>query len=192
MPTATSEPRERLLRKAADLFYAEGISRVGVDRIIGEAKVTRATFYRHFPGKDDLVLAYLLDEDARIRTAVTGAIESGAEPGDVLRGIGSGIGGQICQPRFRGCPFINAAAEYPNPGEPVHRAVTDHREWFLRTVTDLMRKHREAGAEESGRRYLMLRDGAMVSGYLENPQVAAETLMAGIEDLLSPRSAPAA
>ena len=63
--TRPSEARSRLLNTATRLFYAEGIHSVGIDRIIAEAKVTRATFYRHFPGKEDLVLAYLQSAKGR-------------------------------------------------------------------------------------------------------------------------------
>ena len=73
-PSGASAARERLLRTASDLFYREGIHAVGVDRIIAEAGVTRATFYRHFPSKEDLVEAYLGVEDATIR----GAFDPGA------------------------------------------------------------------------------------------------------------------
>ena len=65
--------RERLLATASELFYREGIHAVGVDRIVTEAGVTRATFYRHFPGKGDLVEAYLGVEDANIRGAFAAA-----------------------------------------------------------------------------------------------------------------------
>ena len=63
----TSEARERLLRTAAGLFYREGIHAVGVDRVLAEAEVTRATMYRHFPGKEALVAAYLDLEDTTVR-----------------------------------------------------------------------------------------------------------------------------
>ena len=58
-PAKRSEARERLLATASQLFYTEGINSVGVDRIVSESHVTLATFYRHFPGKQDLVVAYL-------------------------------------------------------------------------------------------------------------------------------------
>jgi AcrR family transcriptional regulator len=58
-PAKNSAPRERLLDAAARIFYAEGINTVGVARIVEEAGVTLATFYRHFPSKQDLILAYL-------------------------------------------------------------------------------------------------------------------------------------
>ena len=58
-----SEARARLLSTASRLFYAEGLHSVGIDRIIATAGVTRATLYRHFPSKDDLVVAYLTQAD---------------------------------------------------------------------------------------------------------------------------------
>src|SRR5918995_587772 len=58
-PAKRSEARERLLTTASDLFYAEGINSVGVDRIVSASNVTLATFYRHFPSKQDLVVSYL-------------------------------------------------------------------------------------------------------------------------------------
>src|SRR4051812_237735 len=66
----TSSARTRLLDTATRLFYAEGIHAVGIDRIIAEAGVAKATFYNHFPSKDDLVLAYVQDQDRIGREAV--------------------------------------------------------------------------------------------------------------------------
>lgn len=62
-----SEARERLLETATRLFYAEGIHTVGIDRIIAEAGIAKATFYRHFKTKEDLVVAYLEREYDRQR-----------------------------------------------------------------------------------------------------------------------------
>src|SRR5688500_20167482 len=86
-----SEARERLLNTATAIFYSAGIHSVGVERIVAEAKVTRATFYRHFPGKEDLVAAYL----ERIHQHIRGQSElatAGDRPAlDVLREIGRQI-----------------------------------------------------------------------------------------------------
>ena len=65
-PSATSAARERILDTAFRLFYARGLRAVGVDTIIAESGVAKATFYRHFPAKDDLILAYLDKVDARV------------------------------------------------------------------------------------------------------------------------------
>ena len=75
MATDALSPRERLLATARRLFYTEGIHSVPVDRLVTEAGVTRATFYRHFPAKEDLVEAYLRATDADLRTAVAVALD---------------------------------------------------------------------------------------------------------------------
>jgi len=84
-----SEARERLLATASRLFYREGIRAVGVERILAEAPATRATFYRHFPSKEDLVVAYLRGVDTHIRAGTQAAIEAAPSPADALRAIGT-------------------------------------------------------------------------------------------------------
>ncbi|RKN39270.1 TetR/AcrR family transcriptional regulator [Streptomyces hoynatensis] len=179
-----SEARERLLRTAGQLFYAEGIHAVGVDRLVAESKVTNATFYRHFRSKEDLTVAYIESVDHAIRTQVGSLTATDAPADDILRGIGASLAEQIRSPGYRGCAFLNAAAEYPAPDHPVHRAVVQHREWYLQTVTGLFAKITETSAAYAGRHFVMLRDGAMSAGYLGDPVQAGETLLRGIDGLL--------
>ncbi|MFD8392992.1 TetR/AcrR family transcriptional regulator [Streptomyces sp. NPDC059680] len=179
-----SEARERLLRTAGQLFYAEGIHTVGVDRLVAESRVTNATFYRHFRSKEELAVAYIGSVDQAIRTQI-GSLMAADMPADgILRGIGASLVEQIRSPGYRGCAFLNAAAEFPDPDHPVHRAVVQHREWFLQTITALFAAITAAQAEHAGRHFVMLRDGAMSAGYLGDPVLAGETLLRGIEGLL--------
>lgn len=184
-----SEARTRLLTTASGIFYAEGIHSVGVDRILAEAQVTRATFYRHFPGKEDLVLAYLHEADQAIRGQVGAAAASGLPPVETLVAVGESIAQGIRSPGFRGCAFLNAAAEYADPDHPVHRAVLAHRQWFLDTVTELLVLVREESAEAAARHFVMLRDGAMASGCLFDPALVCETFLRGVEGLVRAHAA---
>ncbi|MEV4512637.1 helix-turn-helix domain-containing protein [Dactylosporangium sp. NPDC049525] len=179
-----SEARARLLSTASRIFYAEGIHAVGIDRIVAEAQVTRATLYRHFPGKEDLVLAHLAAADQAIRDQVDRAVAADLPAADTLRAISSGIAGAIQSDGFRGCAFINAAAEYPDPAHPVHQAVLAHRQWFLDTVTRVLGRIPQAPAESAARHYVMLRDGAMAAGCLFDPTLVCETFLQGVEGLL--------
>jgi AcrR family transcriptional regulator len=188
MPTITgrtSQARTRLLRTASEIFYAEGIHDIGVDRILDQAAVTRSTFYRHFPSKEDLVLAYIQATDLAVRETLEQVGGSDLEPRALLRTLSGLMGDQICRPGFRGCAFINAAAEYPDPASPVHRAVLEHRAWLSGTVADALRRAGHADPDRATRHFMMLRDGAMVAGYLHDPQQARETLELGVEGLLS-------
>ncbi|MER5647504.1 helix-turn-helix domain-containing protein [Streptosporangium sp. NPDC002524] len=179
-----SEARSRLLDTATRLFYAEGIHSVGIDRIVAEARVTRATLYRHFPGKEDLVLAYLNQVDLAMRGQADEALAAGLPADGTLRAIGESIAQGIGSPGFRGCAFLNAAAEYPDPESPVRKAVLAHRRWFLETVTEPLARIRETGAEPAARHFVMLRDGAMAAGCLFDPALICETFLHGVDRLL--------
>jgi AcrR family transcriptional regulator len=183
-----SEARSRLLGTASRLFYTEGLHSVGIDRIVAEAQVTRATLYRHFPSKDDLVVAYLTEADKAIRDQVTAARDRGGAPVDVVRAVAESIAAGIRTPGFRGCAFLNAAAEYPDPTHPVHKAVLTHREWFLHTITDLLAKVGTTPPEPAARHFVMLRDGAMAAGCLTDPAPVCATFLLGIEGLLTHRN----
>jgi AcrR family transcriptional regulator len=181
----TSEARDRLLRTASALFYAEGLRGVGVDRVVAEAAVTRATFYRHFPGKEDLVVAYLTGVDRSVREA---AGEVPAEPAAAagwLHGLTSLVGDTVCGVGFRGCAFINAAAEDPDPASPVRQAVRVHREWLEGAVRSAFAAVGHPDPGDAARHWLVLRDGAMVAGYLADPVQAQAVLDAGLRDLLA-------
>ncbi|MFI1224180.1 MULTISPECIES: TetR/AcrR family transcriptional regulator [unclassified Streptomyces] len=185
----TSAARERLLDTATKIFYAEGIHSVGVDRIIAEAQVTRATLYRHFTGKEELVLAYLDRADRGIRGGIEAARTGEQSPADAVRAIGRFITEGIQGPGFRGCAFLNAVAEYPDPAHPIHRAVLAHRQWFLDTVTELLAQVGDQPADGAGRHLVMLRDGAMAAGCLSDPKPIVETFLLGVEGILRARGA---
>lgn len=183
-----SEARTRLLDTASGLFYAEGLHAVGIDRVVATAKVTRATLYRHFPSKDDLVVAYLNQGDETIRARVESARAGDASPHDIVRAVGRSIADDIQGPGFRGCAFLNAAAEYPDPSHPVHQAVLQHRQWFLEMITELMSGTGKPDPEPAARHFMMLRDGAMAAGCLTDPKPICETFLRGVDGLLTYRS----
>ena len=184
-PAKASEARDRLLRTATATFYAAGINTVGVDRIVTEAKVTRATFYRHFPSKQDLVLAYLQTVHDAIEARYR-ELAAANSPHDLLDALGTDIGGQIRQPEFRGCAFICAAAEFEDPDDPIRQAVLAHREWFLGVIRDAFGAAGHAAPDEAAQQYVMLRDGAMVGGHLGDPGVAAAAFRRALDELIQP------
>ncbi|MFJ6076319.1 TetR/AcrR family transcriptional regulator [Streptomyces sp. NPDC093065] len=184
----TSEARARLLNTATKIFYAEGIHSVGIDRITVEAKVTRATLYRHFTGKEDLVLAYLNQADQGIRAQIAAARASSESAVAQVQAVAQSIANSIQSPSFRGCAFLNAAAEYPDTAHPIHQFILTHRQWFLNTVTDLLAQTSDAPAGPPARHLVMLRDGAMAAGCLFDPELVSNTFLTGVEGLLRRRT----
>ena len=191
-----SEARERLLATAGGLFYGEGIRAVGVDRLVSEARVTRATFYRHFPSKEDLVVSYLRGVDAQVREQVRAATDTTSSAADALRAIAASIAADLSRPGFRGCAFLRAAAEFPDSADPVHQEVVAHRAWFVTTLRDLFAEVYRAegpGARptRAARHFLMLRDGAMSAAAIDEAADVDDTFRRGVEGLITVVHVPA-
>lgn len=119
-----SVARERLLVTAYDLFARRGIRGVGVDEIIATAKVAKATFYKHFPTKDDLVLAFLESrEEVWVYGLVVDGIRSRADtPEDQLLAIFDVFDDWFSRPEeFEACSYINVLLEM-GPSHPLGKA----------------------------------------------------------------------
>ena len=171
--TATKRPspaRERLIDAATRLFYEEGIHAVGVDRVIAEAEVTRATLYKQFGGKENLVLAYLRGEDENLRAMFATAGASVTDPEALLDAAIEGIATDIRLRHTRGCPFINAAAEYPDADGAVRQLIDEHREWFRGTLQSVAGTVGLDQPAEVAASLVLLRDAALVGGYLDGEQ----------------------
>lgn len=175
--TAKPPMRQRIIEAAADLFYAQGIRAVSAEKIIAKVGITKVTFYRHFPTKDDLIVAYLERRAQWERDAVGGARQAaGGNVREVFRMVAEAIGAESCSPGFRGCPFINAAAEYADAEHPVRRVVDAHRRWFKGAIEEMLQEIGVTDVSDVADQLVMLRDGAMVAGYLGDPRTVARSL----------------
>ncbi|MEU4253108.1 helix-turn-helix domain-containing protein [Amycolatopsis sp. NPDC026612] len=181
MRTVEPHPKDRLLATAARLFYAEGIHAVGVERLVSEAAVTRATFYRHYPTKDDLVAAYLTETNRRIRAAVDAA-RAGKGPREALAGTMAVVGDATCGEDFRGCQFLNAAAEYPDPENRVRQVIDDHRKWFFDVLREQAAALGHPDPDYAAHVLVLLRDGALHGGELDDPETVRTTLRRAVDD----------
>lgn len=167
--------RARILEAASEQFYAHGIRATSADRIIDQVGITKVTFYRHFRTKSDLVVAYL-EQQAAAERAWLERVRRAGDPAATLRSLASDIGAAGCTPGFRGCAFINAAAEFSDPDDPVRRAVDVHREWTRNYFAEIAGDANVQDVDAVARELMMLRDGAMVNGYLGDPESTAHVL----------------
>jgi AcrR family transcriptional regulator len=182
MAVAAPSVKERLLEVAGRLFYAEGIHAVGVDRVIAEAGVAKATLYAHFRGKDELVAAYLACQSQWWDAAVTQRAD-GHEPGSAAAALSpfDVLQQRAAAPGYRGCPFINAAAEFPDPG-PVAGQVAAHRRQVRATFARLL-GITDADAGLLGA-LIALYDGAMSAAYLDHDPTVVAHARRGAEIIL--------
>ena len=128
LPDPPRTGRERLVAAAIELFYRHGFAAVGIDRVIATAGVTKTTFYKHFESKDDLMVAAVERRDEWETQAWQCAVRklAGEDPVKQFLAMLDVMDIWFNDPDFRGCMFMNAAAEFPNPHDPVHRAAAAH------------------------------------------------------------------
>ncbi|MFU0507500.1 TetR/AcrR family transcriptional regulator [Pseudaminobacter sp. NGMCC 1.201702] len=180
--SGASTARRRLLDTATRLFYAEGIRAVGIDRIIAEAGVAKATFYNHFPSKDDLVLTYIEEQDRLGRDAVSALPEQ--SPRAMIAAIMGRISEAVVAGGWRGCPFLNAAAEYPDPTSPVRQAIDARRAWYHDSLRKLLAADGDAVPSVTASLLVALSDGLLETAYLDDPKGVPALVAEALERLL--------
>ncbi|HEY7090933.1 MAG TPA: TetR/AcrR family transcriptional regulator [Tepidisphaeraceae bacterium] len=189
LPPPPKTGRERLIATAVELFYRHGFSAVGVDRVIEAAGVTKTTFYKHFEGKDDLMVAAVQRRDEWESKAWSRAVHelAGEDPAGQLLALLDVMDLWFNDPDFRGCMFLNTAVEFPNPHDPVHQAAAAHK----RNTRDHFRNlARSAGAELSAAEtfadcYTALIEGAMILRQTHNRNDAARVVRPAVEQLMA-------
>jgi AcrR family transcriptional regulator len=129
-----TDPRERILQAADRLFYTDGVRATGTEKIMSLSEVAKATFYRHFPSKDDLVIAYLEYRDRSFFEY----LESPAPAGDIHEALDR-IERVVNSAEIIGCPFLRIASEYPDFDHPFHRIAIEHENRFFDYLVDLLK-----------------------------------------------------
>ena len=193
MDRSTARPpsaaRLRVLEVADGLFYAEGITSTGVDRIIAEAQVTKATFYKQYGSKDALIRAYVAGRDQQVRDALTALAAEQPGPLAVLTALVEAVVADTARPDFRGDPFLNAAIEFPDPQHPVRVAVEDHRDWFTGFLEDRFRELGHARPGAAADEFSLVRDGAVCGAYAGDAVAATSAFTRATGRLLAEASA---
>jgi AcrR family transcriptional regulator len=181
--TARLPARERLLAAANELFYNEGVHTVGIDRIIEQAGVAKASLYNTFGSKDELVRAYLQARHDSVTQRIMQAVDRYDTPRERLLAVFEGQGELFAQPDYRGCAFARASAE-SHPGDPAEQATDTYRRWVRDLLTTLAA---QAGAPEPeilARQLHLLYDGSGQSARLDHDPAVATVARAAAAILL--------
>jgi AcrR family transcriptional regulator len=161
---AGADVRDRILDTASDLFYRRGVRAVGVDLVVERAGVAKASLYRHFRTKDDLVAAFLEREDHDFwRTWDGVASLHAADAAAELQAHLAWIGERAGRPNYRGCPQLNVAAEFPDAEHPARLVATAHKRELRRRLTDIATRLGADRPDELGGQLAVLVNGAFVS-----------------------------
>lgn len=166
-PASGSSPwaKQRILETADRLFSDEGIHTVGIDRLISESGVTKATFYKHYGAKDNLIVEYVKYRHESVKSDTEPALSEAADPEAAIRALFAIVERDIQREGFRGCPFVNAAAEYPDPRHPVRAVVAAHRDWYTSTLALLLKQLKHPLPGDAADDLMLIRDGAYAGAY---------------------------
>ncbi len=163
---ANKPPRERILLTAHDLFYRDGIRATGVDKVIAESCVSKVTFYRHFPSKQDLIRAFLDYRHQRWIGWFTDALtRHGASKGGGLQPLVATLDEWFCNPVYRGCAFINSVAELGDTLPDVLEICRRHKQDMVNIIADMLPESTERMMLANAAAVAV--DGAIVKAQLE-------------------------
>jgi AcrR family transcriptional regulator len=173
----------RILDSACQLFYAQGLRAVGIDRVLEEAGAAKASLYAHYPSKDDLVAAYL-ERQAQEWRARVGAKVSPTDGRAGLLRLFELLETWANSAGFRGCPFLNAIEELPDPSHPGRQATRQHRAWLHELIRGLVASAGVRPVERVARALVVIYDGAIASAVLDGDPDAVSAARFAVERLL--------
>jgi AcrR family transcriptional regulator len=175
--------RQRLLAAADDLFYNEGVQTVGVDRVIEQADVAKATLYRTFGNKEQLVAAYLRARHEAYRSRLAQSIERESDPRARILAVFDSQIAWINRKGWRGCAFARASAE-PSVGPLVQREADEYRADIRALLTDLAAAAGASAPAMLGWQLSLLYHGVAVEVEPVKRRSATAALRAAVETLI--------
>ena len=183
----------RLLDGAEHLFYLEGIRAVGVAKVLEASGVGRASFYRHFESKDDLVVAVLRRRDLAWRRWLAESVSRLArESQDRPLAVFDALAERFAQADFRGCAFINTIVETADRDAPAHAVASEHKQLVIKYLDGLLAEGGWAYHRQLAPQLALLMDGAIVTALREGSPEAATRARSMARLLLAEPDRPAA
>lgn len=178
MKNEAATPRDKLFQTAARLFFQHGYRAIGVDTIAAESGVGKMTLYRHFPSKDDLIVAFLHESDRDFWEHFERSIEGAANAHDQLLAFFEGLQEYVTSPVCYGCPFINIISEYPDADYPGHQIALEHKQAVRAKFARLAQEAGARNSDQLANALLLLMDGAYIAArtYGASPENPAANL----------------
>jgi AcrR family transcriptional regulator len=153
--------RDRLIEIAIELFYQEGIRAIGIDTVVARSGVSKSSLYRTFASKDELIAAFAEEQNRRFWRWWDEIMKRHAgAPRQQIEALLEGVAGQIANPRFRGCPFINLATEFPDPRHPGTGIACNNKKEVCKRLRALARALGARDPRQLGDQLALLIDGA--------------------------------
>jgi AcrR family transcriptional regulator len=175
--------RRRLLDAANELFYAEGVNSVGIDRVIEKAGVAKASLYSTFGSKEALVRAYLQERHTGTTGRLSAAIEAAGTPREKILAVFATQAELFTEPDFRGCAFVAATSE-ARRGGLVEQAADEYRAWIRGMFRDLAEQVGASAPDLLAAQLQVIYDGTGLSARMDRRPDIATAARAAVVALL--------
>jgi AcrR family transcriptional regulator len=176
---------DRILATATGLFYREGVRAVGIQRVIDEAGIAKASLYAHYRSKDDLVAACISRRSEIARAAIERRLaDAGPDARARLLAMFDGQVETVESEEFRGCPLLNASSEIAAADHPAKQVIAAQREWLRGLIASLVGEARLASADRLTGALIVLFDGSSATSLLDGDPTAARHARWAAERLL--------
>jgi AcrR family transcriptional regulator len=162
MKTETT-PKEKLFQTAARLFYQHGYRAIGVDTIAAEAGIGKMTLYRHYPSKDDLIVAFLRETNQEFWEYFEQSTKDAPTAREKLLAFFQALQNYVVSPACYGCPFINVASEYPEVNYMGHQVALEHKQSVRARFNQLTKEAGVRQPEALANALFLLMDGAYMA-----------------------------
>ena len=183
--------REKIIRTATDLFYRQGYHKTGINQIIEESGVAKATFYSNFKSKDDLCIAYLRELDRMDTEQIMNLLNSLSDPHERYMAIIEGVNDYVRETAYRGCAFGNIAVEITEPGHPIRKEVKLHEDRFRSILKDVVQdlknsdpRFKHIDVDNIADTYYLILEGAIVASKNYNDTWPLERAVEAVKKLI--------
>jgi AcrR family transcriptional regulator len=186
-PPRKGEPsaRDRILATASKLFYRDGIRAVGIDTVLAESGVAKASLYRVFPSKDALIAAVIAERDQTFWDRWdTVADQYADDPRGLLRALLAGMAERINGPGFRGCPFLNVSTEFPDDAHPGRIVARANKDEMRSRLAEICARIGTTDPDRAASQLLLLINGAYATGQMASDAELSRNLTDAAERLI--------
>jgi AcrR family transcriptional regulator len=178
---------------ASRLFVEHGVHPVGLQQVVAECGCGKNLLYRHFASKDDLVVAYLRRCRQQWEGVIDHAIQQAdGDPARQLVAVVRAVAGQVSEPGYRGCPFLNTHAEFRDPSHPAHRVSVEHFEALRRQLHGLADQAGFPDSHGLAERILLIVYGLYSTGFVLGSHDTVVNAIALAEETVQARMRPTA
>jgi AcrR family transcriptional regulator len=159
--TNAMDPRERILETACRLFYTQGYNSTGINQVIDEAKVAKASLYQYFPSKEDLLAEYLRITAQETNNDLRAIVDKQKTVKDKILSVFDFLMKQTRQPDFNGCEFLNIVSEVPKDNKVIRGIIKKQKDNIRKLFTEILAAE---GKEDLADQFYLLFDAALISG----------------------------